>query len=183
MNTRTNHRTLDGASWWVGNPPEGKNKGSVMPANVVCYLSITNNADFPVLIQTYGVDMATVNGGFKRLNKIRTANTAVWSGLDMTSVSRIFDDSVMLDTALHGVVPAHGTVRGWGLFQYPTDDGTVFDPSTIKLRISDYGGKSFTSPPLHPLKSIPAQDIVIPLAAGHVSLSGAEFGFEGDEQN
>ncbi len=176
------HRTTRGTGWFVGYPPTREAKGYLMPSNVTCMFWITNNRDTTTLIQSYSVDMATQSGSFKRLNRLSITGMSVWSGMELTSLAQVSDDSIMLDKVAHSPIQGHSTIKGWALFQYPTDDGTSFDPKTIKVIIRDNSGKPYTSPPLTAPTSKPVQDIVVPIT-GSTNFDGATIDFTPDERD
>jgi hypothetical protein len=152
---------------WVREGPGGDND-LLFPVNFAIFLTIMSRHDFPVLVRNLKVYLHTDRDTFVELDEFALFDGTyqVYGGYAPDHLSLLTDPAVLLPTAITGKeIPAHGTIGGWLLFQFPKDTGARFD-CKLKVTISDYGGFDFTTPVLHTLTGRTAQGFVFgPLAS------------------
>jgi hypothetical protein len=173
----SDHRTVHGGVW-IREGPGGDND-VLFPVNIAVFLTIMSRHDFPVVVRDLKVHLHTNQDTFVQLDEVGIfdGTDQVYGGDSADHLSLLTDQAVLLRSAITGKeIPAHGTIRGWLLFQFPKDTGARFDWQ-MKVTISDYGGFDFTSLPLHTLTGRTAQGFPFGPLASPTDLSKLKIAF------
>lgn len=120
---------------------------TIVPLNVAVYVTLTNLQAMQSMVEKYGVEIKTKNGGWVRLIRVDCRNLEFYS---MAGTKEVEEASqvglILLDNQLSfRWLQSRETVKGWTFFQYPQGLRQESFLPIYRIHVVDSTGLTFSS--------------------------------------